>query len=66
MRYVFLGYSNMHKGYKCLEASTNHMYISRDVVFDEVFPFIELYSNACVTAFRDQSFAFQLTPFIQL
>jgi hypothetical protein len=56
----------MHKGYKCLEASTNHMYISRDVVFDEVFPFIELYSNACVTAFRDQSFAFQLTPFIQL
>lgn len=37
---VFLGYSSLHKGYKCLHIATNRVYISRDVVFDEnVFPF---------------------------
>jgi hypothetical protein len=39
-RCVFLGYSNHHKGYKCLDVSTGHVYISLDVVFDEnLFPF---------------------------
>jgi hypothetical protein len=37
---VFLGYSAMHKGYKCLDHRTGRIYISRDVIFDEaVFPF---------------------------
>ena len=44
---VFLGYSSMHKGYKCLHVPTNRVYISRDVVFDEhVFPFSALPSPA--------------------
>jgi hypothetical protein len=44
---VFLGYSNLHKGYKCLDVANGRVYISRDVVFDEyVFPFSELNPNA--------------------
>jgi hypothetical protein len=43
----FLGYSSLHKGFKCLEPSSGRVYISRDVVFDEiVFPFNELHPNA--------------------
>jgi hypothetical protein len=41
-RYVFLGYSVIHKGYYCLELKTNRLYISRHVTFDEnSFPFSE-------------------------
>lgn len=44
---VFLGYSAQHKGVKCLDVSTGHVYISRDVVFDETkFPFSDLHPNA--------------------
>ncbi|OMO62605.1 Integrase, catalytic core [Corchorus capsularis] len=37
---VFLGYSHQYKGYRCFCPTTNKVYISRHVVFDEdVFPF---------------------------
>jgi len=44
---VFLGYSDSHKGFKCLDPSEGRVYISRDIVFDEnVFPFAQLHPNA--------------------
>jgi hypothetical protein len=47
--YVFLGYNNMHKGFKCLDISKGCVYISRDVIFDEsMFPFATLHPNAGV------------------
>jgi hypothetical protein len=42
-----LGYSNIHKGFKCLDISGGRFYISRDVVLDKtVFPFAKLIPNA--------------------
>jgi histone deacetylase 1/2 len=36
---VFLGYNSLHKGYKCLHVPSNRVFISRNVIFDEFFPF---------------------------
>jgi hypothetical protein len=44
---AFLGYSNLHKGFKCLDTHSGRIYISWDVVFDEtIFPFAKLNPNA--------------------
>jgi hypothetical protein len=32
---VFIGYSNIQKGYRCFDPQTNRVYISRHVLFDE-------------------------------
>jgi hypothetical protein len=38
---VFLGYSPMHKGVKCLDIPTGRVYISRVVIFDKnIFPLL--------------------------
>jgi histone deacetylase 1/2 len=69
---VFLGYSSLHKGYKCLHVPTNRLYISRDVVFDEgVFPFSQLptqnldsinHSNPSIGQFDDIAHTTLLFP----
>jgi hypothetical protein len=44
---VFLGYSSLHRGFKCLDVASDHVYISLDVIFDESeFLFAKLHSNA--------------------
>jgi hypothetical protein len=44
---VLLGYSNLHKGFKCLDVAEGQVHISHDVVFDEtVYPFHKLNPNA--------------------
>ncbi|KAJ1700906.1 hypothetical protein LUZ63_000685 [Rhynchospora breviuscula] len=40
---VFIGYAKSQKGYRCLDLSTNKVYVSRHVQFDETtFPFQQL------------------------
>jgi hypothetical protein len=47
MHCVFLGYSQYHKGFKCLEPKSGRIYISRDVVFDKsIYPFEKLHPDA--------------------
>jgi histone deacetylase 1/2 len=54
---VFLGYSSLHKGYKCLNVPSNHVFISRDVIFDEtVFPFSALLSSSTPPSHHSSSF----------
>jgi histone deacetylase 1/2 len=37
---IFIGYSIGHQGYKCLDISTNRIFVSRHVVFDEnLYPY---------------------------
>jgi histone deacetylase 1/2 len=63
---VFLGYSPHHKGYLCLDRHTNHIIISRHVVFEETsflfsessanptradFDFLEGFTNPVVAPF---------------
>jgi hypothetical protein len=44
---VFIGYSSIHKGYKCLDVTSGRVYISRDVIFDEgLFPFTKCHHTS--------------------
>lgn len=40
--YVFIGYSNLHKGYRCFHPVSWRVFISRNVVFDELtLPYVK-------------------------
>jgi hypothetical protein len=54
---VFIGYSSLHKGYKCLDIDIGRVYISRDVIFDEaIFPFSTPSSTIADQSQGDNSF----------
>lgn len=54
---IFLGYPTNHKGHRCLNLDTNHIIISRNVVFNKiVFPFGSMTTNkASSFSFLDNS-----------
>jgi hypothetical protein len=46
---VFLGYSTLHKGYRCLDLTNHRLYISRHVQFNELnFSFAEMSNSPSV------------------
>ena len=48
---IFIGYSPMNKGYRCLNPTTNRVYFSRHVVFYESnFPFNKNSSSTIISA----------------
>ena len=56
---VFVGYSTLHKRFRCLDHHTQCMYISRHVVFDEtVFPFATSSSSSISYSITDHVFFF--------
>jgi hypothetical protein len=56
---VFPGYSSNHKGYQCLDVSSNHFLISQHVFFDVFFPFPS-------TASSHPSLLMTLNPYLSL
>jgi hypothetical protein len=58
---VFLGYSLLHKGYKCLHLPMGRVYFSSDIIFqEEVFPFtqaaVQSSSNSFTSTFSQTQF----------
>ena len=61
---IFLGYSLIHKSYKCLHLPSNRVYISGDVLFDEThFLFVDK-SDSSLTQLASSSdtVSFQVQP----
>ena len=56
---VFIGYSSLHKGYRCLNPMTKRVYISRHVIFYETI-FLFSNKNKFVECMQEPS---QLTTF---
>jgi Reverse transcriptase (RNA-dependent DNA polymerase) len=60
---VFIGYSSIYKGYKCLDLSTNRVYISRYVIFDESsFPFKVVQSSCSNSNSSTTTYPLQILP----
>lgn len=61
---IFLGYSDNHKGYRCLDLASNRVIISRHVIFDEhCFPFV---TQSASPAPADLSFLDDFTNLVPL
>lgn len=59
---VFLGYSEQHKGYRCLYPPTGRVYLSRHVLFDEnQFPYSDRFKDLVPAALTPLSKAWQTT-----
>jgi hypothetical protein len=58
---VFLGYSTDHKGYHCLDLSTNRLIISQHVVFDE-----DSFSLATSPSLTDLDFLCESGPIVSI
>jgi hypothetical protein len=64
---VFLGYSLLHRGYKCLHIPISRLYISRDVVFLEtLFPFFQNNSSPSPISSGQSTSIFGPSPIISL
>lgn len=51
---IFIRYSPLHKGYRCLNPMTKHVYISKHLIFDEtIVPFAD--SNSLSLLMHDAS-----------
>jgi len=60
-RSLFLGYSHLHKEYKCL-ASGGRIFISKDILFDELqFPYSKLFPKS-PNSIKDVNQYFLLQP----
>ena len=59
-----MGYSLLHKGYKCLHSSTGRIYISRDVIFKKThFPFLNSSPSSSISSQSTESFMLMVTKF---
>jgi hypothetical protein len=63
---MFLGYSNLHKGFKYLNVSGGHVYISRDMVFDETVFLLPNSPRMSVLIYMKKSFSCLHLPLINL
>jgi hypothetical protein len=64
---VFLGYSSRYKYYKCLDLSTNRVYISRHVIFYELsFPFKDLSSTSIDAVNSDSPASLHILPLVTI